>query len=207
MTLAHTLQPALSQTLEKTSCQLSATQQQRLCEYLDMLQAWNKAYNLTRNHDVTSQLHNLIVPSLLLHDYFKSMDCLADLGTGAGIPGMILALINPNQKWHLIEKSSKKTSFLSWCCRRLDVHNVVIHACTLANTPQDLGWQGLVSRGSSPLTTQIAWTTPWRSKGCALWSIQTESSYRAALPLALKHHCHRITDPLRNEPWLLIEVP
>ena len=95
--------------------------------YIDLLLKWNKAYNLTAIRDPAQVMSHHVIDSLAITPYLQGEECL-DVGTGAGLPGLILAIANPNQFWTLIDSNIKKTRFVAQAIMELKLKNVeVIH--------------------------------------------------------------------------------
>ncbi len=96
-------------------------------QYLELLAKWNKAYNLTAIRDRESMLTSHVLDSLAVSPYAQGEECL-DVGTGAGLPGLILAIANPGQFWTLLDSNTKKTRFVSQVVMELGLKNVeVVH--------------------------------------------------------------------------------
>lgn len=124
--------PALAQKLAAAIAELSLTvsheQQQKLLGYLAQLHKWNKAYNLSGLHDLDEMLVLHIIDSLAVLPFFTA-DRIADIGTGAGLPGMVLAICKPEAELFLIDSNSKKTRFLFQTAAMLGLRNVhAVHA-------------------------------------------------------------------------------
>lgn len=96
-------------------------------QYLELLLKWNQAYNLTAIRDPISMLFSHVLESLAVSPYTEGEECL-DVGTGAGVPGLLLAIANPGQFWTLLDSNIKKTRFVSQVVMELGLKNVdVVH--------------------------------------------------------------------------------
>ena len=101
---------------------------QTYLDYLSLLDRWNQAYNLTGIRDQQNMLTHHIFDSLAVLPYLRGTACL-DVGSGAGLPGLILALARPDKKWSLLDSNTKKTRFLRQAVLDLHINNVeVVHA-------------------------------------------------------------------------------
>ncbi|HBK54906.1 MAG TPA: 16S rRNA (guanine(527)-N(7))-methyltransferase RsmG [Xanthomonadales bacterium] len=96
---------------------------QRLDTYLDLIERWNRAYNLTAVRDRGEMIVRHLLDSLVVSPFVGSGP-LADIGSGAGLPGIPLALADPDLAVMLIESNGKKARFLREAVRRLDLGNV-----------------------------------------------------------------------------------
>lgn len=95
--------------------------------YLRELKKWNKAYNLTSIDDDREIVIKHFIDSLLYTCFIEEGDLnLADVGSGAGFPGIPIAIARPSLKITLIEPSWKKCAFLKNIKRKLDLRNVTI---------------------------------------------------------------------------------
>ena len=91
--------------------------------YLDLLVFWNRSYNLTAIREPERMLTHHLLDSLSLLPFVRDGHCL-DVGTGAGLPGMILALARPAQHWVLLDSNTKKLRFLNQVLLELKPANV-----------------------------------------------------------------------------------
>ncbi|MHB8815554.1 MAG: 16S rRNA (guanine(527)-N(7))-methyltransferase RsmG [Steroidobacteraceae bacterium] len=95
----------------------------RLRQLLEELAHWNSRFNLTGITDLESMISHHVLDSLAVHRYLHG-DSIADVGTGAGFPGLPLALVNPERRFTLIDSNGKKIRFVSHAMRALGLMNV-----------------------------------------------------------------------------------
>ena len=93
-----------------------------LLAYLALLDRWNRTYNLTAIRDPREMVGKHLLDSLAMHPYLDA-GSLADLGTGAGLPGIPLALAKPGLQVTLVESNGKKARFLREAVRTLGLAN------------------------------------------------------------------------------------
>src|SRR5207247_1863961 len=103
------------------------------------IERWNRVFNLTSITDTRDQVYLHIVDSLLIHPYLHGEN-LIDVGTGAGLPGMPLAILNPHQEWTLLDKSSKKIRFLTQVIAELTLRNVSLVHDRVENFHPEIGF-------------------------------------------------------------------
>ena len=89
--------------------------------YIIQLKKWNATYNLTAINNIKDIIEYHIIDSLQVTPYLKGFKEILDVGTGAGLPGIVLAINNPDIKLTLIDKSKKKISFLKHVCYELNL--------------------------------------------------------------------------------------
>lgn len=129
----HLLQSGLSQ----LKLSLSQADQEKLITFLHFLKKWNKAYNLTAITDMEQMIAYHLLDSLSIAPYVTG-EHVVDVGSGAGLPGIPLAIFYPQKKFVLIDSVGKKTRFINQAARHLDLNNVTgVHTRALEYpTPQ-----------------------------------------------------------------------
>ena len=115
-------------TLLKTEMEISGLRPDKypvtgFIAYLGLLTQWNKAYNLTAIRDHKKMITHHIMDSLPVLPYLNGDRCL-DVGTGAGLPGLILALATPAKHWVLLDSNNKKIRFVNQVILELNIQNV-----------------------------------------------------------------------------------
>ncbi len=102
---------------------LSTPDAERLVRLLDELERWNRTYNLTAIRDREAMLTHHLLDSLSIHPDLRG-STVADVGTGAGFPGLPLAVVNPERRFTLIDSNGKKIRFVRHAARELGLDNV-----------------------------------------------------------------------------------
>lgn len=97
----------------------------KLVEYLHLLQEWNKTHNLTAVDDIDEMLSVHIFDSASIKPYIKG-STLLDVGSGAGLPGMILAILSPALQVTSVESRNKKAQFQMYVANRLKLKNFTV---------------------------------------------------------------------------------
>jgi 16S rRNA (guanine527-N7)-methyltransferase len=105
--------------------ELSEIQIQQLLDYLALLVKWNKVYNLTALRDPAQMLSKHLLDSLALLAYLDA-ESLLDVGTGAGLPGIPMAICRPQMAVTLLDSNAKKTRFLQQVKAELKLQNVTV---------------------------------------------------------------------------------
>jgi len=129
---------------------LPADAQARLVEYLALLQKWNRIYNLTAVREASKMVSHHLLDCLAVAPHVKAAT-LADVGSGAGLPGIPLALALPRTQVTLVESSQKKAAFLQQAKLELKLANVAV-ACERIETWQPgRKFEMVISRAFSDL--------------------------------------------------------
>lgn len=93
--------------------------------FTNELLKWNKVHKFT-NYKTPEEISEQIEDSLYPLNYIKNTETALDIGTGAGFPGLVLAIAMPDTKWYLVEPLKKRYSFLNYMKIKLNLKNVKI---------------------------------------------------------------------------------
>lgn len=126
----------------------------KLLEYLNLLQAWNKASNLTAVRDRNAMVTRHLLDSLSIAPYIRGPRVL-DFGTGAGLPGLPLAMVLPDMDFVLLDSSKKKTRFLRHVVVTLELPNVEVVESRLEQYQPTRNFDTLTSRAFSDLSSML----------------------------------------------------
>lgn len=135
---------------------------QSLCEplfrYLLLLNKWNLAYNLTAVRDLESMVSKHILDSLAILPWVRGQKII-DVGTGAGLPGIPLAIAKPDTQIVLLDSNGKKIRFLNEVKRQLHLKNLETVQIRVENYHPAQGFDTVISRAFSSLEQMIHWTS------------------------------------------------
>lgn len=140
----------LQQGINRLKLDISATQQQQLMAYLLLLHKWNQAYNLTAIRNLDEMVVKHLLDSLAVLPAIQGTRCL-DVGTGAGLPGLVLALLNPAQHWVLLDSNNKKTRFLQQAVIEFALKNVEVVCSRVELFKPTQAFDVIISRAYSEL--------------------------------------------------------
>ena len=123
MGVAHSLVTTLAQGLQQLRLDIPAAQQAALLEYVQLLHTWNAAYNLTAIRAPQDMLSRHILDALVALPWLGAGPIL-DVGSGAGLPGIPLAIACPDQEFILLDSNGKKVRFIKQVVMALQIQNV-----------------------------------------------------------------------------------
>ena len=118
--------------------------------YLELLQQWNKAYSLTAIRQPAAMVAYHILDSLSVLPYLDGKVCL-DVGSGAGLPGLILALARPDSYWTLLDSNGKKIRFINQVIMELGLKNVEAVSCRIEDFHTETPYSTVTARAWGPL--------------------------------------------------------
>lgn len=136
--------------LEATSFQCAL-----LLEYIEQLLKWNKVYNLTAIRDPAEMLVRHLLDSLVIAPWCTGQR-LIDVGTGAGLPGVPLAILYPEKDIHLLDSNSKKTRFLFQVKTVLGLDNISVHNARVESFSPIAQYDAVLSRAFSSLEDMVS---------------------------------------------------
>ncbi|MBS9777661.1 MAG: 16S rRNA (guanine(527)-N(7))-methyltransferase RsmG [Gammaproteobacteria bacterium] len=154
------LQNILTTSCDQLGLVLSDEQQQKLLQYVEELNKWNKTYNLTaiRDRDEMMKRHVVDALSVVSHVQDCSPKSLADIGTGGGVPGVILAIVLPHLELDLVESIGKKCRFLRNVIQLLNLSNVNVRQQRVEEWQPDSPRDVIISRAFASLANFTAIT-------------------------------------------------
>lgn len=140
----------LRQGIAQLGIALSPDIQATMLRFVVLLQKWNKVYNLTAIRDPQQMVSNHLLDSLAVLPHLWPKRWL-DVGCGAGVPGLILAISRPEWQFSLLDSNSKKTAFVQQAIIELDLRNVDVHCARAEEWQSAEKFDGIISRAFSEL--------------------------------------------------------
>ncbi|CDH05879.1 glucose-inhibited division protein, contains S-adenosyl-L-methionine-dependent methyltransferase domain [Xenorhabdus bovienii str. oregonense] len=146
----------LESLLAKTDIVLSLEQKQQLIAYVDMLNKWNKAYNLTSVRDPEQMLVRHIMDSIVVNPFLHGTRFI-DVGTGPGLPGIPLAIVRPDSHFTLLDSLGKRVRFLRQVQHELGLGNIDPVQSRVEEFIPEPPFDGVISRAFASLQDMLSW--------------------------------------------------
>ncbi len=146
----------LEQLVAQTSLSITAEQMQQLVKLVELLDKWNKAYNLTSVRDPREMLVKHILDSIVVSPHLQGSKFI-DVGTGPGLPGLPLAIINPDKEFVLLDSLGKRIRFIRQVILELGLTNVTPVQSRVEAYDAGDGFDGVLSRAFASLHDMLSW--------------------------------------------------
>lgn len=189
------LKTKLIDLIKQTDLIITEAQIDQLILYVNMLNKWNKAYNLTSVRDPNEMLIKHIMDSLVISPYLQGENFI-DVGTGPGLPGIPLAIINPDKQFDLVDSLGKRVRFLKQVKFELGISNIQPIQTRIEDYVSKQ-FDGIISRAFASLNDMLTWCQhlpnqhglfyALKSQSCEneLNSIPTEFCLQTIIPLTV----------------------
>ena len=187
---------------------LSDHQTAQLLSYLDLLEKWNNAYNLTAVRSRSEMLSRHLVESLAISPFISGKQ-VVDVGTGAGLPGIPLAIANPAVHYTLLDSNGKKSRFLLEVKRALMLSNVEIETVRVESWLPTKRFDSVVTRAFADLATTLVRVDHVLTDQGMVYAMKTQQAQHEieSLPDATRQvTAQNITVPGRDWSFQLLAV-
>lgn len=153
------LESRLDAVLAGSDLHVAPAHRRALAEYVALLAQWNRAYNLTAVRDPFAMIDRHVLDSLTALDFLVGSRLL-DAGTGAGLPGLVLAVMRPNVRCTLLDPVRKKTRFCAHAAMTLGLDNVEVASERLAAHRPPHRYSTVISRAAFSVAELVAGARP-----------------------------------------------
>ena len=133
-------------------------QQAKLIKYVELLNKWNKTYNLTAVRKPEQMVTRHLLDSLSICPYLRGKSIL-DVGTGAGLPGIPLAIIFPERQFTLLDSNNKKTRFVVQAVSELELPNVDVVQSRVEEYKPNASFDTITTRAYSAIGVMVGQTS------------------------------------------------
>ena len=153
---------ALAQVLHEGVAEMrldvTPAQQEKLLDYLALMNKWNGVYNLTSLRDPMQMVTHHLLDSLAAVPAFAGARNVLDVGAGGGLPGVVLAICRPDMKVSMIDTVHKKTAFLKQVKAELELANVTVHTMKVQDLDVSDKFDVITSRAFADLSDFLEWS-------------------------------------------------
>jgi 16S rRNA (guanine527-N7)-methyltransferase len=188
--------------------ELDAARAETLLSLVDELEQGNAQFNLTAIRDRPGMLRKHVLDSMSITPYLRG-ERIADVGTGAGFPGLVLAVVDPRRRFTLIEATGKKARFVEQTVQRIDCKNVlVVNSRAESYRPFEL-FDTVVARALSSLADFVAYAGHLLAPGGRLLAMKGKRPDEeiSALPKTFRVLAvHRLSVPGLTDERHLVEL-
>jgi 16S rRNA (guanine527-N7)-methyltransferase len=137
---------------------VSPAQQDKLMDYLTLMFKWNAVYNLTSLRDPMQMVTHHLLDSLAAVPAFAKAHNVLDVGSGGGLPGIVLAIVRPDMKVSMIDTVHKKTAFLTQVKAELSLTNVTVYTARVEQLQVSDKFDVITSRAFADLSDFVNWS-------------------------------------------------
>jgi len=170
----ETFERMLASTGEQLNFPLEHSQRGLLLDYLEQLIKWNCAYNLSAVRDPLDMMYKHILDSLVIAPKLDKLAArrILDVGTGGGLPGMVLAICFPQRVFTLLDSAGKKTRFLRQTAHLLGLKNVHIEHRRVESYHPSQDVDLVLSRAFSSLQNMVDWCEHLLNEHTIIWAMK-----------------------------------
>ena len=138
---------------------VSPAQREKLMDYLALMFKWNSVYNLTSLRDPMQMVTHHLLDSLAAVPAFAHAYNVLDVGSGGGLPGIVLAIVRPDMKVSMIDTVHKKTAFLTQVKAELGLSNVTVYTARVEQLQVSDKFDVITSRAFADLSDFVNWSS------------------------------------------------
>ncbi|CAH8231818.1 16S rRNA m(7)G527 methyltransferase [Vibrio aestuarianus] len=150
------LRTRLDQLVSQTNLEVNEQQRNQLVGYVEMLDKWNKAYNLTSVRNPMDMLVKHILDSIVVSPHLQG-ERFIDVGTGPGLPGIPLAIMNPDKTFFLLDSLGKRIRFIKQVIHELGIKNVTTIQSRVEEFQPEVKFDGVLSRAFASMLDMVEW--------------------------------------------------
>ncbi|QGT79461.1 16S rRNA (guanine(527)-N(7))-methyltransferase RsmG [Guyparkeria halophila] len=166
------LERQLADGVERLGLELDPQVAPRLIDYLALLARWNRPYNLTAVRDPAAMVTRHLLDALAVLPHLPACPRLLDIGSGPGIPGMILAVCRPDSEVTLVDSNLKMTRFAMAARRELGLDNVVVRRERVEELEPSDRFDCIISRAFAALADFVRLGAPLLADGGRLYAMK-----------------------------------
>ncbi len=157
--------------LKELDCKPDEIQLAKLKQYVDLLDRWNKTYNLTSVREPKDMIPLHIFDSLVVADLIKGDNCL-DVGSGGGLPTIPLAIMQPQRQFTALDTNGKKTRFIQQAVIELGLKNVSVEHVRVENWKPEKPFDAIISRAFASIHDFVSSSSLHLKEGGTMYAMK-----------------------------------
>lgn len=174
--VASVLYAQLEAYLAEINLPATMEQKKQLIDFVSMLNKWNKAYNLTSVRDPEAMLIRHIMDSLVVSEHLQG-ERFIDVGTGPGLPGIPLAIMNPNKTFVLLDSLGKRIRFQKQVAFELGINNIYSVESRVEAYQPEQKFDGVLSRAFASVQDMLSWCHHLLAEHGQFYALKGQLSY------------------------------
>jgi 16S rRNA (guanine527-N7)-methyltransferase len=198
----------LQEGLQSLAIQITDDQQAKLIAFVELLHKWNRVYNLTAVRDPRQMIQRHLLDSLSVMHFLQGTR-VVDIGAGAGLPGIPLAIALPEKQFVLVDSNRKKTRFLQQAKTELALEQVEVVCSRIENYEPAQMFDSVISRAFTSLQQMAEWSSHLLTENGVLLAMKGHYPEAEMTELANSFEIkavHKIDFPGLDADRYLIEV-
>lgn len=169
MSRAHAWEDALVKGCNELQLSEAPAVAEKLIPFVHLILKWNAVFNLTGSKDPVDLVHRHVLDSLAMVPYISGSFHL-DVGSGAGFPGIPLAIALPSSRFVLVDSNGKKTRFINQAIVELGLANVEVHCVRVEKLAVPRCFDTILARAVADVAQLVSWCAPFCcEKGRMVW--------------------------------------
>ena len=195
--------------LDKLNIEYETRQIDSCLAYTQLLLKWNKAFNLTAVKQPKKMVSHLLLDSLSVLPFIEKKLQIMDVGTGAGLPGVPLAIFMPETQWVLCDSNGKKTRFIKQACAELGLKNISVENKRVEDYHHASSFDVILSKAYASLSNFVTSTQHLCSESTVLLAFKSglQAQEKQELDLSGKQLDETfLTVPGINEPRSIVTI-
>lgn len=197
------MQSTLISAAEKMGVSLNAAQAQALIDFLQLILQWNKTYNLSSIRNFDEGLGKHLLDSLSILPYINSQKLL-DIGSGAGLPGIVISIMRPDLAVSVLDSVGKKCRFMQFVKTQLGLKNLTIINSRVQDFQPEICFGQITSRAFAKMDKTLELSQHLLCDNGVYWFMKGANFQQERLPDGAK--IHQLSVPKVSDERFLLEI-
>jgi 16S rRNA (guanine527-N7)-methyltransferase len=191
--------------IENLNLSVSEQQLTKMLQFIKLIEKWNKVYNLTAIRKLDDMVYLHLLDSLAVLPHINGRRVI-DVGTGAGLPGMVLAVCLPETDFVLLDSNAKKTRFVQQAILELGLKNVTVCQSRVQDYLPEQGFDTIITRAFAALADIIVMTAHLLNEGGEILAMKAQQTPAELALIAANTSVIPINIPGIEVPRCLVKI-